>query len=1302
MEGVSKSSSSRRKAAPLSLKVKLSLAGKSEDTMNGNNKCDEISIKSTDTDSEESDVELPEGTVVIQPEPVEEKAIRFKGPEFKHASKKPAGVGVGGSKELDNIFCTACGKQMNPWKTGTVKKHKGLKVLICRKCYNFLGSGEIAKDEDGMDEQCQWCGEGGRLTVCDKCPHAFCKGCIMRNFGRAAFTDVTESENWECYICDPQPLEKLRSQCCAVFEAIEADNAKKSSTKSPQSNADKSSGITNSNKPSSLAAGLSSPQSSSKTQSEFADDPASVLTQLFSNIDVSENDVLYVTSRLLEATSTFRSILLGIQQAVDETGPTEHIAKDVQVLPFSADITMENKKQQCAKILKKGLQIFVSSSGQILQKKQSRTGQTVGISRKEQNNVAASERNGSTSAKCPTVERSKSSEGLSQLDASYIPTSRARLPPADTMLDQTKDKTGQTGSLDTKDIIEKCPRFVEKRSKIQETKLQREKTVKEQSVCNKVLKSLQKSDKTGNSKSDKCSNLDVQLVNKQKESKTENKKKNSEEHTVVENRVESGNAKKNNSVVIKSSGSEKSAKSGRKEEQQKDAPDDQNDIPDASLDASSSLFDTSTQEENLFAKLELIQELAQEISREVVNSDAEKAGKEDLSDHEDSDFDDDAGLPISFGADKSTKSSEKLNTSTPMKRDQADRSLKEFSDISDVDSDSDKHQTVKQTLPKEGHVKASHKESKTLDSKRCDSQCQGDSDSVLMPSSDDDFEPQQKKKGKKRRKQTPGHKSDPAVDEKEEIVDSDEDSGESKSKRRIKTTPRKESRSKNTKMSDEDETDISKKTSERKSSKDLDQDSKIVQIRQKSKSKAVENGSEDAEKQNEKPPKDLDSDEEDEELERDIDSLLRGDGKRKKKRKHSEDGNGDDHADSDEVEEALDTRKSVKGKVSERKTGKKSSSDDSSESDANNNEEEEEDGDIGNSEDEDENEDDANTDSQVAKSSRRNDTDLENKNAEADLLNDLEEDNNDDEDEGDKSDDGESSSEEDVTAIKKRKRKAVTEKNAKTEKEDEENDEQKDNSDSDFEPPGSRKRIKSKLLDAKISDSDSDFEVKKKKSKKRKRDSDAESFKDDKSDESDDEDDGDSVVNSDDVSEASGDLSEDDSGGKKGKGKGKGKGKAGKEKGKKRRRIKKMDSSDEEAPEEAEGEENEDDPGSRKKIRKIKSDKKLGDTTKAAARAEEERRKRVAEKQKKFNGVEQKDAGDGQAPITTKLVLEQDEKTGEPIIQVNPHLIVKLKPHQVEAIQFMWDCLFESLERSKKPEVSAGCILAHCVDKAYY
>lgn len=42
-------------------------------------------------------------------------------------------------------------------------------------------------------------------------------------------------------------------------------------------------------------------------------------------------------------------------------------------------------------------------------------------------------------------------------------------------------------------------------------------------------------------------------------------------------------------------------------------------------------------------------------------------------------------------------------------------------------------------------------------------------------------------------------------------------------------------------------------------------------------------------------------------------------------------------------------------------------------------------------------------------------------------------------------------------------------------------------------------------------------------------------------------------------------------------------------------------------------------PSKRKKIRKLISDKKLTDSTKAAAKAEEERRRRVNERQKKVS-----------------------------------------------------------------------------------
>lgn len=35
-------------------------------------------------------------------------------------------------------------------------------------------------------------------------------------------------------------------------------------------------------------------------------------------------------------------------------------------------------------------------------------------------------------------------------------------------------------------------------------------------------------------------------------------------------------------------------------------------------------------------------------------------------------------------------------------------------------------------------------------------------------------------------------------------------------------------------------------------------------------------------------------------------------------------------------------------------------------------------------------------------------------------------------------------------------------------------------------------------------------------------------------------------------------------------------------------------------------------------------------------------------------------------PITTKLVLDEDDETKEPVVQVHRNLVTKLKPHQVD------------------------------------
>uniref|UniRef100_A0A452SVV3 Transcriptional regulator ATRX n=1 Tax=Ursus americanus TaxID=9643 RepID=A0A452SVV3_URSAM len=167
---------------------------------------------------------------------------------------------------------------------------------------------------------------------------------------------------------------------------------------------------------------------------------------------------------------------------------------------------------------------------------------------------------------------------------------------------------------------------------------------------------------------------------------------------------------------------------------------------------------------------------------------------------------------------------------------------------------------------------------------------------------------------------------------------------------------------------------------------------------------------------------------------------------------------------------------------------------------------------------------------------------------------------------------------------------------------------------------------------------------------------------------------------------------------------------------KKRRRIKvqedsssenKSNSEEDKEEEEEEEEEDEDEnddsksPGKgRKKIRKILKDDKLRTETQNALKEEEERRKRIAEREREREKlrevIEIEDASPTKCPITTKLVLDEDEETKEPLVQVHRNMVIKLKPHQVDGVQFMWDCCCESVKKTKKSPGS-GCILAHCM-----
>lgn len=63
----------------------------------------------------------------------------------------------------------------------------------------------------------------------------------------------------------------------------------------------------------------------------------------------------------------------------------------------------------------------------------------------------------------------------------------------------------------------------------------------------------------------------------------------------------------------------------------------------------------------------------------------------------------------------------------------------------------------------------------------------------------------------------------------------------------------------------------------------------------------------------------------------------------------------------------------------------------------------------------------------------------------------------------------------------------------------------------------------------------------------------------------------------------------------------------------------------------------------------------------------------------------------------SSLVLEKDDETKEPLVQVHKDLVQHLKPHQAKGIQFMYNNVVDTIKAYKKGDPGGGCILAHCM-----
>ncbi|XP_065308809.1 transcriptional regulator ATRX homolog isoform X8 [Dermacentor albipictus] len=107
------------------------------------------------------------------------------------------------------VLCTSCGAQLDHHCKRKFRKHKLLKVIVCKRCYQYYGDGQLRKEGSDSDEYCSWCAEGGILVLCDRCGRVFCKGCIRRNFSRRELNRIELLEEWQCYVCDPTPLEPM-------------------------------------------------------------------------------------------------------------------------------------------------------------------------------------------------------------------------------------------------------------------------------------------------------------------------------------------------------------------------------------------------------------------------------------------------------------------------------------------------------------------------------------------------------------------------------------------------------------------------------------------------------------------------------------------------------------------------------------------------------------------------------------------------------------------------------------------------------------------------------------------------------------------------------------------------------------------------------------------------------------------------------------------------------------------------------------------------------------------------------------
>ncbi|XP_075958967.1 transcriptional regulator ATRX [Anarhichas minor] len=1219
------------------------------------------------------------------------------------------------------INCTACGKQVTQFQRNAVHEHPALKVLICKSCYKYYTSDDINRDSDGMDEQCRWCAEGGKLICCDYCNNAFCKKCILRNLGRKELSVITdENSKWHCYVCRSEPLQDLVSKCHSIMEKEELKERKPDKSEERESKRHKNKAV---KEHKAIVNGKEHAESSG------------TMTFSYKKLQVPK-ELIKKAKKLVETTTGLNNTFIQfIQQAAEEQGDKSiryrHLKAFRAVL---ADLKKAHSALEAALGPEfKNMELQNGNEGQHIVRKSTYVVSPVendhmdnmtdaaedaddlaakdadDLAAKDADDLAAKEADDLAAKKADDLAAAETADDLAAAEtaddlaaeetandvameeadvAMEVPDVAAEEVPdvaaeeADN-LDAEEDEEADHAEVEVEEADHTAVEEADHTEEVEESDQAEEveeadhaEEVEEADHAEEVeeadhVEEVEEADQAEEVEADHAEAEEADHAAAEADTRQHNEQEVSDETKMKDNQTETDVTKKTIKTEVCDDGLVSAGEMSLDHDIMSVPPS----VPEELFQMVESLADSTMLSQsdtdlvtdavktsngnskdsqppqpkvkNLIVKLTPVPVVTTRGSRSSKNK--EKAAEtqkkcEEVRGKE-------KGDAAKAAADRTaspppSRRSSRLKT-TPLRK-QAENKGKEESSESEEDGKG----KAKSSKKSSNNNKENVKETKDSEMKTMDS----DSDeipNILLEkaaaghSTDEEQGSTSAKKCLFKLKNTSTQDTDKASKRKRKSESSDSDLG-NKSKKTSKNKKRNGSDSTNSDSDQEKETKSKSTTVKRRSSRVKKQDEAKEEEKSSPERKAAKRRRSYEVKRRGRSPKatsklQMSSSEEEEE----------------------EQAEGDSGEDSDEQK--------IKPIVEDNVVGGRGPFHQSS----------------GDEEDD---------KGRVSQDCEDDDDDPENRIAKKMLLAQIK---------SNYSSGAESSSDnEGADKDDKSSKKAKKEDGEDDDYEDEEQDEDSEASSSEVEVK--KRGGRHKLLRHKLSLSEAESGEEKAAGKDKKKGGKKKSGQKVRSDDSSDSDF--EKSESSDESGVSEELSESENEGKrrktraaKKKDEAKQRSYKQQQKKKKRRRIKVQDSSSSnEKSGKEDGDEDDEEHKQRKKIRKILKDDKLRTETRDALKEEEDRRKRIAEREalreklREVLVVKESSHVPCQCPITTKLVLDEQEETKEPLVQVHRNLVTKLKPHQVDGVQFMWDCCCESVKKIKKSSGS-GCILAHCM-----